>query len=177
MLRGKEILAALRAHRLAREQKSPWRPCAGTAAISMNSSPVVYDDVAGRAAPLGAPDLGSTLIKLAARATAPANAAPLAAPPAMTGPLAMLLHAVSVRAAATNGSCATSPGVWQPGKRWALLGDNGAGKTSCSLLSGDVWPTPRRPDSARNAGRRSKDRAARRHRRGPTLSRAANTSN
>jgi molybdate transport system ATP-binding protein len=35
--------------------------------------------------------------------------------------------------------------TWQvrPGERWALLGDNGAGKTQLlKLLSGDVWPTP-----------------------------------
>lgn len=35
--------------------------------------------------------------------------------------------------------------TWQlrPGERWALLGDNGAGKTQLlKLLSGDIWPTP-----------------------------------
>ncbi len=32
----------------------------------------------------------------------------------------------------------------EPAQRWALIGDNGAGKTQLlKLLSGDVWPTPR----------------------------------
>src|SRR6202789_3169966 len=34
-------------------------------------------------------------------------------------------------------------GGLQPGERWALIGDNGAGKTQLlKLLSGAVWPTP-----------------------------------
>jgi molybdate transport system ATP-binding protein len=33
----------------------------------------------------------------------------------------------------------------RPGERWALLGENGAGKTQLlKLLSGDTWPTPSR---------------------------------
>jgi molybdate transport system ATP-binding protein len=33
----------------------------------------------------------------------------------------------------------------RPGERWALIGDNGAGKTQLlKLLSGDLWPTPAR---------------------------------
>jgi molybdate transport system ATP-binding protein len=60
----------------------------------------------------------------------------------MTGRLAMLLHAVSVRRGDTWVLRDIS---WRlrPGQRWALLGDNGAGKTQLlKLLSGDVWPTP-----------------------------------
>src|SRR6202035_3549050 len=41
--------------------------------------------------------------------------------------------------------------TWQlrPGERWALLGHNGAGKTQLlKLVSGDVWPTPRRATAA-----------------------------
>jgi molybdate transport system ATP-binding protein len=41
--------------------------------------------------------------------------------------------------------------TWQlkPGERWALLGENGAGKTQLlKLLSGDIWPTPTRATSA-----------------------------
>jgi molybdate transport system ATP-binding protein len=41
--------------------------------------------------------------------------------------------------------------TWQlkPGERWALLGENGAGKTQLlKLLSGDIWPTPTPATSA-----------------------------
>src|SRR5712671_2497321 len=73
----------------------------------------------------------------------------------MTERLAMLLHAVSVR----RGDKWVLRGIsWglQPGERWALLGDNGAGKTQLlKLLSGDVWPTPGGPERRRNAGGRS----------------------
>ena len=59
-----------------------------------------------------------------------------------TARLSMSLHAVSVRRG----------GKWVlraitlrlgAGERWALVGDNGAGKTQLlKLLAGDVWPTP-----------------------------------
>ena len=60
----------------------------------------------------------------------------------MTDRLAMLLRAVSVRRA---DKWVLRDISWRlrPGERWALLGDNGAGKTQLlKLLSGDVWPTP-----------------------------------
>jgi molybdate transport system ATP-binding protein len=59
----------------------------------------------------------------------------------MTDPLEMRLHAVSVR---RGDKWALREISWRlrPGERWALLGDNGAGKTQLlKLLSGDVWPT------------------------------------
>jgi molybdate transport system ATP-binding protein len=60
----------------------------------------------------------------------------------MTDRLAILLHAVSVR---RGRKWVLRDISWRlrPGERWALLGDNGAGKTQLlKLLSGDVWPTP-----------------------------------
>jgi molybdate transport system ATP-binding protein len=75
--------------------------------------------------------------------------------------LSIALHAVSVR---RGGKWALREVSWQlePGERWALLGDNGAGKTQLlKLLWGAVWPTPA---AARNAG--MAERAARSYRRG-----------
>jgi molybdate transport system ATP-binding protein len=63
----------------------------------------------------------------------------------MTGRLSILLHAVSVR---RGRKWVLRHISWRlkPGERWALLGDNGAGKTQLlKLLSGDVWPTPGGP--------------------------------
>ncbi|MGB6356673.1 MAG: ATP-binding cassette domain-containing protein, partial [Steroidobacteraceae bacterium] len=60
----------------------------------------------------------------------------------MKGRLTLLLHAASVR---RGGKWVLREISWRlrPGERWALLGDNGAGKTQLlKLLSGDVWPTP-----------------------------------
>src|SRR6267378_3835700 len=68
--------------------------------------------------------------------------------------LAMLLHTVSVR---RGDKWILRDISWtlRPGERWALVGDNGAGKTQLlKLLSGDVWPTPGGPRTPRNAGRR-----------------------
>src|SRR5580693_5174723 len=67
----------------------------------------------------------------------------------MTSRLAMSLHAVSVR---RGGKWVLRQISWRlrPGERWALLGDNGAGKTQLlKLLSGDVWPTPGGPRAPR----------------------------
>jgi molybdate transport system ATP-binding protein len=60
----------------------------------------------------------------------------------MTGRLTMSLRAVSVR---RSGKWVLRDISWRlrPGESWALLGDNGAGKTQLlKLLSGNVWPTP-----------------------------------
>src|SRR6202790_4062218 len=72
----------------------------------------------------------------------------------MTERLAMLLHAVSVR---RGDEWVLRDISWtlRPGERWALVGDNGAGKTQLlKLLSGDVWPTPGDPRMPGNAGLR-----------------------
>jgi len=61
----------------------------------------------------------------------------------MTDRLTIVLHAASVR---RGRKWVLRDIHWRlrPGERWALLGDNGAGKTQLlKLLSGDVWPTPR----------------------------------
>ena len=66
----------------------------------------------------------------------------------MTDRLHILLRAVSVR---RGDKCALSDVSWRlrPGERWALVGDNGAGKTQLlKLLSGDVWPTAGRASSS-----------------------------
>jgi molybdate transport system ATP-binding protein len=67
----------------------------------------------------------------------------------MTGRLSILLHSLSVR---RGRKWVLRHISWRlkPGERWALLGDNGAGKTQLlKLLSGDVWPTPGGPRSPR----------------------------
>jgi molybdate transport system ATP-binding protein len=77
----------------------------------------------------------------------------------MKARLEMQLHAVSVR---RGNSWALRGVTWRlrPGERWALLGDNGAGKTQLlKLLAGDVWPTPQSPPAVRHycLGRRPVD--------------------
>jgi molybdate transport system ATP-binding protein len=79
----------------------------------------------------------------------------------MTDRLAMLLRAVSVRRA---DKWVLRDISWRlrPGERWALLGDNGAGKTQLlKLLSGDVWPTP---DDRAAPARSNQERDGRRYR-------------
>ncbi len=73
--------------------------------------------------------------------------------------LAVSLNSVSVR---RGGKWVLRDITWRlrPGDRWALLGDNGAGKTQLlKLLSGDVWPTPGPAGSSRTfqVGRRALD--------------------
>ena len=80
----------------------------------------------------------------------------------MKGRLAMTLHAASVR---RGGNWVLRDISWslEPAERWALLGDNGAGKTQLlKLLSGEVWPTPGRrepqhPSRSYRVGRRRVD--------------------
>jgi molybdate transport system ATP-binding protein len=74
--------------------------------------------------------------------------------------LALSLRAAGVR----RGDKWVLRGItWQlrPGERWALLGENGAGKTQLlKLLSGDIWPTPTRAAIAARsyrAGRQAVD--------------------
>jgi molybdate transport system ATP-binding protein len=79
----------------------------------------------------------------------------------MKSRLAMLLHAVSVR---RGDKWVLRDISWclQPGERWALVGDNGAGKTQLlKLLSGDVWPTPGGARRTRDDGPRPPDEGRR----------------
>jgi molybdate transport system ATP-binding protein len=67
----------------------------------------------------------------------------------MKGRLALALRALSVRRGAR---WVLRDITWrlEPGERWALLGENGAGKTQLlKILSGDIWPTPTRAGPAR----------------------------
>src|SRR5258708_14077900 len=67
----------------------------------------------------------------------------------MKARLAVALHALSVRRGV---KWVLRDITWrlEPGERWALLGENGAGKTQLlKILSGDVWPTPSRGGVAR----------------------------
>src|SRR5277367_5092669 len=71
----------------------------------------------------------------------------------MSARLAISLHAVSVRRGA---KWVLRDITWrlQPGERWALVGDNGAGKTQLlKLLCGDVWPTPAAAGTPADSGR------------------------
>ena len=68
----------------------------------------------------------------------------------MKARLAVSLRALSVR---RGDKWVLRNITWQlrPAGRWALVGDNGAGKTQLlKLISGDIWPTPTR---AKGAGR------------------------
>jgi molybdate transport system ATP-binding protein len=79
----------------------------------------------------------------------------------MTDRLTMRLHAVSVR---RGDKWALRDISWRlrTGERWALVGDNGAGKTQLlKLLSGDVWPTPTGPGKPRGAGTNGQERSYR----------------
>lgn len=81
----------------------------------------------------------------------------MAARPFVTHRLSILLHSLSVR----RGDKWALRGIsWRlrPKERWALLGENGAGKTQLlKLLSGDVWPTPGGGERRYRLGRASLD--------------------
>jgi len=60
----------------------------------------------------------------------------------MKGRLSIALRAVSVRRG-TQWVLRNISLTLKPGERWALIGDNGAGKTQLlKLIAADVWPTP-----------------------------------
>ena len=71
----------------------------------------------------------------------------------MKARLGVALRALSVRRGA---KWVLRDITWRlkPGERWALLGENGAGKTQLlKILSGDIWPTPTPAGPARRTYR------------------------
>jgi molybdate transport system ATP-binding protein len=76
----------------------------------------------------------------------------------MTDRLSMSLHAVSVRRGG-NWALRNITLRLKGGERWALIGDNGSGKTQLlKLLAADVWPTPNgREKRVYRIGRREVD--------------------
>ena len=73
----------------------------------------------------------------------------------MSPRLAVSLHAAGVR---RGDKWVLRDITWRlrPGERWALLGENGAGKTQLlKLLSGDTWPTPTTTPTPRTGAVRS----------------------
>ncbi len=110
---------------------------------------------------MGAPDAGSSLDQ--ARGRGPRGAArwALADCRRMTERLMVSLHGSSVQ---RGGKWVLNDVNWtlRPGERWALIGDNGAGKTQLlKLLSGDVWPTPRAGKGRPRGGESRRYRAGR----------------
>lgn len=76
----------------------------------------------------------------------------------MTARLSVSLHAVSVRRGGKSALRDITLRL-EAGSRWALIGDNGSGKTQLlKLLAGDVWPTPTgREERVYRFGRREVD--------------------
>jgi molybdate transport system ATP-binding protein len=76
----------------------------------------------------------------------------------MTDRLGVSLHAVSVRRG-REWALKDITLELAPGERWALIGENGSGKTQLlKLLAGDVWPTPTgREARVYRVGRRETD--------------------
>ena len=139
MSRGKRVLAMLRAHRMARERKVLRPP---DRALDPR-----YAD-AGRLrrcaegpASVGAPHLGGAPDQARTRGQGRRERRSLAAH-RMRARLSVALHAVSVRRGkkwALKNIIARLKG----GERWALIGQNGSGKTQLlKLIAADVWPTP-----------------------------------
>ena len=127
---------------------------------------------------MGAADLGGAPDQAGARGPRRRARRRLAAPPRMKARLSVSLHAVSVR---RGGKWVLRDITWRlrAGERWALLGENGAGKTQLlKLLSGDVWPTPTGREDARiyRLGRRTRRSASRQSRASPTSAPSCRTS-
>ena len=159
MAQGKRVVELLRAHRMQREAKV--LRCLASAKTLDALVPAVYDDVPAERHGWARLTLQAHLIKLARESKVSEQDGVWRVDRRMTERLGVSLRAVSVRRG-REWALKDVTLELAPGGRWALLGENGSGKTQLlKLLAGDVWPTPIGPGSAHLSRRAARDRSHR----------------
>ena len=141
----------LRAHRLAREGKVLERLSAPATLDAL--TPAVYDDVPTDRHPWARLTLEAHLIKLGAKGK-PRQRTVSGGASREGAPLRVSLHAVSVRRGKQVGAPGYLARARGAAERWALVGENGAGKTQLlKLLAGRCLADPHRPRSTASTAR------------------------